>query len=257
MKTCYDNKLLWIAIFALLVFIITSLQPYHYEKFVVDAGELDGEDRNNYDCAKLMENNIYFKDKYQSLNDNAKTIVSMMQPGLSEQYKETGTEKYMKSMCIIPKCKMDLFSFKLEQDPIKGGESKQCRATTKDGKVEVIMPYVSDVTSGCALKFNDYAQQPEKVEILLNNLVKISDESNQKIKDNSINLRNVRQNEVNTLNEHNDNLQAEKNSYFDKNQQQVNQINELLPKVNDVETKYNDLQKQKQSLTDSLNTNWF
>lgn len=260
MKYCYKYRLFWVSVLALLLLIIVSPQPYKMESFADNIKPLDGEDLNNHSCPKLMNNSVYLKDHYKNFNKNAKTIASFMEPGLSEEYMETESKKHLKGMCIIPDDKIGSYKLSVQEDPVKGGPSQICKANFIDNNTnevkEVIMPYVSDVNSGCALVFSDYGNDPKKVETLLDNLHKLSNEYNEKLKATNTEQKNTKQNEYNS---------------FDNVNQQINKQTSQYVKMNDIisdktQTTQKDidmtnavnyqLQKQNQYLKERLTSTW-
>lgn len=222
MKRCYNYEILWVSIFALLLLVVVALQPYkHAEGFSVK--QLDGDDLNNHSCPKLMNNSVYLKDHYKNFNKNAKIIASFMEPGLSEEYMETESKKHLKGMCIIPDDKITSYNLFVQEDPLKGGPSQICKANLVDNNTnevtEVVMPYVKDVNSGCALVFSEYGGDPKKVETLLDNLHKLSNEYNEKVKATNTEQKNVKQNEYKA---------------FDNVNQQINKQTSKYNKMNNV-----------------------
>jgi hypothetical protein len=221
MKRCYNYELLWISIFALLLLVVVALQPYRIETFADKIKQLDGEDLNNHSCPKLMNNSVYLKDQYKNFNKNAQLIASLMEPGLSEEYMETESNKHLKGMCIIPDDKIGSYNLFVQEDPIKGGPSQICKATltnkATNTTTDVVMPYVSDVNSGCALIFSEYANDPKQVETLLGNLQKLSDEYNEHVKQTNTEQKKRQQNQYNSYSSANKQIKQQTQSYQNLN----------------------------------------
>lgn len=262
MKRCYNYEILWVSVFALLLLVVAALQPYRpTERFAVEVKELDGEDLNNHSCPKLMNNSIYLKDHYKRFNTNAKMVASIMEPGLSEKYMETESKKHLKGMCIIPDDKIPSYSLFVQQDPVKGGQSQVCKATltnkTTNNVTEVVMPYVSDVNSGCALVFSDYASDPNNVEKLLNNLHTLSDEYNQQVKQKNIELKNVKQNEFNSFANANRQINNERRNYQGMTNELVPQVNKRQTELDMENAQYNQQKQQNQIYKTKLTPTWY
>jgi hypothetical protein len=261
MKRCYNYEILWVSIFALLLLVVAALQPYKTEGFAVNAKQLDGENLNNHSCPTLMNNSIYLKDHYNKFNKNAKMIASFMEPGLSEEYMETESKKHLKGMCIIPDNKITSYNLFVQEDPVKGGPSQICKASITDNitreEKEVIMPYVSDVNSGCALVFSEYGNNHKQVERLLDNLHILSNEYNEKVKANKIEQKNVKQNEYNSFDNANTQINNEERTYNNMTTNLTPEVQRSQSQLDMVNAVYNQQKQQKQYYENKLTPTWY
>ena len=258
MKHCYNNEIFMVSAFALIILIYVALQPYmyHAEAFA----ELDGEDINNHSCPKLMMNSVYLKNHYKGFNKNAKTVASFMEPGLSEQYMETDSKQYLKGMCVIPDNKIISYNLKLQDDPVKGGPSQICKASFENKKTngitEVVMPYVRDVNSGCALVFSEYGNDPKKVEEVLSNLYILSDEYNEQVKQKNLEQKNSKKNEYNTYNNTDKQLNNVKDKYNGMNSRLVSKTSREQEQLNMTNAVNYQLRQQNQQLKNKVTSTW-
>lgn len=260
MKRCYNYELLWVSIFALLLLLVAALQPYKLENFADKIKQLDGEDVNNYSCPKLMNNSVYLKDHYKNFNKNAQLVATLMEPGLSEEYMETESNKHLKGMCIIPDDKIGSYNLFVQEDPIKGGPSQICKATltnkTTNETTDVVMPYVSDVNSGCALIFSEYANDPKRVETLLGNLQKLSDEYTEQLKQKNNDQKNRQQNQYDSFSSANKQIRQQTQNYQNLNdvlstkQQQTKSTLDMTNAIN------NQLKQKNKQLKDRSVSTW-
>lgn len=261
MKRCYNYEILWVSIFALLLLCVAALQPYNTEGFSVKSKELNGEDLNNHSCPKLMNNSVYLKDHYKNFNRNARTIASFMEPGLSEEYMETDSQKHLKGMCIIPDDKISSYNLFVQEDPVNGWPSQICKATFTDNvtneEKEVVMPYVSDVNSGCALVFSNYGNNPKQAEILLDNLSKLSSEYNEKIKAKNIQQKNIKQNEYNSFENVNRQINNSENTYNRTNERLSIKRDQKQRELDMATAIYNQRQSQNQQYKTKLTPTWY
>ena len=258
MKRCYNYTTLWVSIFALLVLVLVAVQAYRIEGFVT---KLDGEDLNNHSCPKLMNNSVYLKDHYRNFNKNAKMIASFMEPGLSEEYMETESKKHLKGMCIIPDDKISSYNLFVQEDPVKGGPSQICKASLSNNitneVTEVVMPYVSDINSGCALVFSDYGNDPKKVETLLDNLNKLSNEYNERVKAKNTEQKNMKQNEYNSFQNANTQINNEEQKYNRKNDNLSRRQEQKQRELDMVNAVYNQQKQQNQYFKTKLTPTWY
>lgn len=259
MKRCYNYEILWISVFALMILVVVALQPYQH-RIKELYKELDGEDMNTHSCPKLMMNSIFLKNHYKNFNKNAKTIASFMEPGLSEEYMETDSKKQLKGMCIIPDNKIFSYDLKIQEDPMKGGPSQICKGVIQDKKTsqltEVVMPYVRDVNSGCALIFNEYGNDPKKVEDVLNNLHILSNEYNEKAKQRNLDQKSIKQNEYNSFVSTNQQLKNEGKRYDGMNRTVSTKVNQTQPELDMTNAVNYQLKQQNSQLKDKLTSTW-
>lgn len=259
MKRCYNKTILWVCVFAFMILMFSSFQPYKNktERF---ATELDGEDLNNHSCPKLMMNSVYLKKHYKNFTKDQKTIASFMEPGLSEQYMETESKKYLKGMCIIPDNKMSSYNLKLQEDPVKGGPSQICKASFRNPKTnsmtDVILPYVSDVNSGCALVFSDYANDPNKVKDVLNNLNTLSNEYNEQLRQKNLEQKNSKQNEFNTYNNADKQLNRERQNYDTQTTKLADNVGQTQSSLDMTKAINNQVTQQNRYLKNKLTSTW-
>jgi hypothetical protein len=260
MKRCYNYEILWVSVFALLLLVVAALQPYTTEDFS-QAKQLDGENLNNHSCPKLMNNSIYLKDHYRKFNRNAKVIASFMEPGLSEEYMETESKKHLKGMCIIPDDKIGSYNMFVQEDPVKGGPSQICKANLVNKQTnevtEVVMPYVKDVNSGCALVFSEYGNDPKKVETLLDNLNKLSNEYNENVKAKNTQQKNIKQNEFNSFDNANKQINNEAMKYSRQNTRLSRHQQQKQRELDMNNAVYNQKQQQNKTFKDKLTATWF
>lgn len=258
MKRCYNYTILWVSVFALMILIVTALQPYEYKK--ERFAELDGEDLNNHSCPKLMMNSVYLKNHYKKFNKEAKAIASFMEPGLSEEYMETESKKHLKGMCIIPNDKLISYNLKVQEDPIKGGPSQICKASFLNKKTntttDVVLPYVSDVNSGCALVFSEYGNDPNKVKEVLNNLHVLSNEYNEQMKQKNMDQKVTKQNEYNTFSSTDKELNKQRKSYDGKTTNLSSTVNQTQSQLDMTAAVNNQLNQQNQQLKNKLTSTW-
>jgi len=259
MKRCYNYEILWVSVFALIILVVVALQPYKAETKEMFE-KLDGEDMNSHSCPKLMNNSLILKDHYKKFNKNAKTIASFMEPGLSEKYMETDSKKHLKGMCIIPDNKISSYELNLMDDPVKGGPSQICKGVLEDKKtnktIEVVMPYVRDVNSGCALVFNDYANDPKKVEDVLTNLQKLSDQYNEKAKQRNLDQKDRKQNEHNSYISTNNQLNNQRQNYDARTRTVSSSINKTQPELDMINAVNYQLRQQNQQLKEKQISTW-
>jgi hypothetical protein len=259
MKHCYNKTFLWVSLFALMILIVSALHPYKHttERF---ATELDGEDLNNHSCPKLMMNSVYLKNHYKTFNKDQKTIASFMEPGLSEEYMETESKKYLKGMCIIPDNKINSYNLKLEEDPIKGSPSQICKASFKNNKTnkmtDVILPYVNDVNSGCALVFSDYGTNPNNIKGVLNNLNTLSNEYNEQLKQKNLDEKKVKQNEYNTYNNTDKQLNNARQNYDNQNSKLTGSVSNAQSSLDMTKAVNNQLTQQNNQYKTKLTSTW-
>jgi hypothetical protein len=242
-----------------MILIVTAFQPYHSkrERF---ANELDGENINNHSCPKLMMNSAHLKNHYKNFTKAQKTIASFMEPGLSEQYMETESKKYLKGMCIIPDSKITSYNLKLQEDPVKGGPSHICKASFRNPKTnsmtEVVLPYVNDVNSGCALVFSDYANDPNKVKEVLNNLNTLSNEYNEQLKKKNLDQKNSKQNEYNTYNNADKELNKQRVNYDSYNTRLTGSVSQAQSELDMTKAVNNQVSQQNKILKNKLTSTW-
>jgi hypothetical protein len=263
MKHCYNSTILWVSVFALLILIVSTLHPYkntnkNGERFA--ATELDGEDLNNHSCPKLMKNSVYFKDHYDTFNKDQKSIVSFMEPGLSEEYMETESKRYLKGMCIIPDDKMNSYNLKLEEDPVKGSPSQICKASFKNKKdnstTDVVLPYVKDVNSGCALVFSEYGKEPNKIKEVLNNLNTLSNEYNEQLRQKNLDQKTNKQNEYNTFNSADKQLNRRRRNYDNQNTKLTSNVSQVQSALDMTKAENNQVTQQNKHLKNKLTSTW-
>ena len=231
-------------IIALLILTISFGSLIHNESF---NQEPDGNDANSQSCISLLNASISMKNyPYDKFNDNAKSVATMLDPGMSSQLSESTKLPVIKSRCMIPDNKFDTFGVSVND--------LVCTAKTQDNTVNVTLPYVKDTISGCAININD--KTPQDVEAILSNLYTLRTEQQL----NELHELGKRQNnaavELKTLEDINARIQDDK-KHFDDDTLIVNQNNTVeTEKLNKNKVQSSVLSNQQNALKTLLTSSW-
>jgi hypothetical protein len=259
MKKCYNKVLLWVGVFAILLVVVVSIQPYNtfFSKTEKYTTEPNGEDPNNHSCVKIMKSSPYLKAYFDKFNKNAKTIASVLDPGLSDQYMETDSVQVLKGMCIIPDGdKMTSYKLNIESDPNKGGTSSRCRAVSQNGKIDLVLPYINDKVSGCGIVFSEYGNNPKKIERVLNDLYYLSNEENEKVKAKVKDQKNEVSSTLEILTGVNRGLVRRANNNNGKKARTDKEVNELQPTIDMHQQNNEKLMSINSNLKNRLTSTW-
>lgn len=229
---------------ALLIIVLVFSSLIHKERF---NQEPDGNDANSQSCISLLNASISMKNfPYEKFNDNAKSVATMLDPGMSSQLSEATILPVIKSRCMIPDNKFGTFGVSVNDSV--------CTARTQDNTVNVTLPYVKDTISGCAININD--KSPQDVEAILSNLYILRTEQQL----NELHELGIRQNhaaiELKTLEDINARIQDDK-KHFDDDTLIVNQNNTVeTDKLNKNKVQSSVLSNQQNALKTMLTSSW-
>lgn len=239
-------RIQFVIVFSIALIILTTFIGclIHKEYF---NEEPDGNDANSQSCISLLNASISMKNfPYDKFNDNAKSVATMLDPGMSSQLSEFNQLPVVKSRCMIPKNKFDTFGVSVN-DAV-------CTARTQDNTVNVTLPYVKDTISGCAININD--KTPQDVEAILSNLYTLRTEKQL----NELQELGQRQNtaaaQLKTLEDINARIQDEK-KHFDDDTLIINQNNTVeTDKLNKNKVQSSVLSNQQNTLKALLTSSW-